>query len=270
MDFFANKTVYITGGSSGIGLAAAHALAQRGAHLVLLARDKKKLDSAAASLRSSARSSAQKIETFIADVADAPRAEKALAKAVRACGAPDILINSAGAGYFGAFTDTPPEIFQRIFKTNVFGTQGVNHVLVPVMKEKGGIIVNVSSLGGLIGMYGYSAYGGSKYAVVGMSEAMRAELAPQGIRVQVLCPPEVDTPMVREERASITPEALAVKLMAGQLTVDQVARVLLRGIERGSFIIIPGFLARSTWVLSRFFPRFSRKVSDLVLKMNRK
>jgi len=130
--------------------------------------------------------------------------------------------------------------------------------------------VNVSSLGGLIGMYGYSAYGGSKYAVVGMSEAMRAELAPQGIRVQVLCPPEVDTPMVREERASITPEALAVKLMAGQLTVDQVARVLLRGIERGSFIIIPGFLARSTWVLSRFFPRFSRKVSDLVLKMNRK
>lgn len=270
MDYFTGKTVYITGGSSGIGLATARELSGRGAHMVLIARDAAKLDMALRELKARTGSPGQKIATVSADVADTARIAEIMEKAARDHGIPDILINGAGAGHFGTFEETDPATVRRIFDVNVIGLQCVSRALIPLMKKKGGgIIVNVSSLAGLIGMYGYSAYGGSKYAVVGMSEAMRAELRESNIRVQLLCPPEIDTPMVREERKSITPEGLALKKMAGQLTADVAARALLRGIRRGSFIIIPGFMARTTYRLSRHFPRFSRMVSDLVVKMNR-
>jgi 3-dehydrosphinganine reductase len=126
--------------------------------------------------------------------------------------------------------------------------------LLPYMKQKGGAIVITSSLAGLLGIFGYTAYGTSKFALVGFSESLRAELKPHGIRVSIACPPEVDTPLVLQESKTIPPEARAVKNMAGLLTPEFVARCIIRGVQKKRYMIIPGFLASFEYYAQCFTP----------------
>jgi NAD(P)-dependent dehydrogenase (short-subunit alcohol dehydrogenase family) len=271
MNAFADKVVYVTGGSSGIGLETARLFAGEGAHIAIFARDAARLEQARDSILQARMSERQRIQAFGMDVTDEADVSRKMAMAVETIGAPDILVHSAGRGHADHFENITSATFDAIIKTNVYGTRHVTAAALPYMKAKGGHMVILSSAGGLLGMFGYTAYGTSKFALVGFSECLRAELKRYGIKVCVVCPPEVDTPLVADEGRTIPPEAHAVKHMAGVLKPASVAKTIVRGIEKGEFLIIPGFLAKSLYYLQRYLPgRLTRMVPDLVVSVTRR
>lgn len=265
MNYYNNAVVYITGGSSGIGYAIAEEVLSKGARVVLFARDKKKLTAAQRALSHNETERAERIGIFPLDVSDPKNTMKTIPLAVKKFGVPSILINCAGIAASVPFESSGYELFKSMLEINVLGTRNMNYSVIPFMKQNGGTIVNVASLAGLIGVYGYSAYGASKFAIIGMSETMRLEFKSQGIRVKVVCPPEVDTPMVREESKTILPVAKRLKVLAGVMTAEEAARYIVRKIPGSSFLIIPGVMARISYSLTRHFPRFSRWTVDMML-----
>jgi NAD(P)-dependent dehydrogenase (short-subunit alcohol dehydrogenase family) len=262
MEKFENKLVYITGGSSGIGLDVARQLAQRGADIVLFARNRENLEKALHEIEKNKKRESQKIRCMSLDVQNDDNVRQVMKQAVGEFGIPDILINSAGVGHSDYFENITYGTFDAVIKTNLYGTRNVIASLLPHMKQKGGVIVITSSLAGLVGIYGYTAYGTSKFALVGFSESLRAELKPHGIRVCIVCPPEVDTPLVIHESKTIPPEARAVKNMGGLLKPEFVARRIIRGIQRKKYMIIPGFLANFMYYLQRFSPGWIFRLSS--------
>jgi len=241
---FHNRLTYITGGSSGIGLETACQLAGKGGHVVLLARDEGKLDAAVRQVEAARRSSHQRVAAISMDVSDLQDVTAKLSRAVAEFGPPDILINSAGVLHNDHFEVTDFETFDRVIKTNLYGVRNVTSALLPDIKSQGGQIAIVASLGGLLGVYGYTAYGSSKFAVVGFTECLRSELKPHGIPVTLICPPEVDTPMVIEEDHTASPQAKAVKKIAGVLTPQYTARRIIKAVSNRRFLEIPGLRAR--------------------------
>ena len=239
-----NYNVLITGGSSGIGLAVARAYAARGAHVAIFARNEAKLSEAKSQIEAARRSPRQQVIALPLDVGDETAVRTRSAEAIARLGAPDILVNSAGTVANDRFENLSGETFATIFRTNVLGMVHVTHALLPGLKARGGQIVTLSSAAGLMGLYGYTAYGGSKYALVGISECLRSELKHDGVTVTVVCPPEVDTPMPAAEQATMSAESRAVKQMAGVLTADGVAETVVRGVTRQRFLIVPGARAR--------------------------
>jgi len=175
---FQDRTVLITGGSSGIGLALARRLSEAGAHIWLMARRKPELESALARLNGAAGSH----HIVDGDVSDWRRVAEAIAQVERESGLPDLVINSAGVTRPGYVQDLSIEIFREMMEINYLGTVHVVKAVLPGMiARSSGYIVNISSTAGLLGVFGYTAYGASKFAVRGFSDALRAEVKPLGI-----------------------------------------------------------------------------------------
>jgi 3-dehydrosphinganine reductase len=235
-----DRHVLITGGSSGIGLAIARQAAAAGARVSLLARDPQKLSAAAAAVRAQAPQSPVAF-TVVADVAD----EAAVASAVRAAeaahGPVDVLIASAGVARPGYFAELPVEIFRHAMDVNYFGTLHAIKAVTPSMvARRSGQIVIISSGAGLVGLFGYTAYAPSKFALRGLAESLRAELKPSGVGVTIVYPPDTDTPQLTEENRTKPAETRALTAAAGLWSADDVARVTLAGIRRRTFSITPG------------------------------
>jgi len=226
----------ITGGSSGIGLATAHRLAERGTSLSLIARGAERLDEAAAQLR--ARGAV--VRTASVDVADQAAVSGALATLVAEGGPCDVLITSAGQARPGRFLELDDEVFRRMIEVDYFGTLHAVRALAPAMARRGqGSIVAVSSGAGLLGIYGYTAYGPAKFAVRGLMEALRTELRPYGVHVACVYPPDVDTPQLAEENQWKPAETAAISGSIKPMSADVVARTIVRAIERGRFAVYP-------------------------------
>ncbi len=253
---------WITGGSSGIGLSIAGALARRGTDILLIARNTERLSIARSSVAALRRSEAQRIETLSCDVSDAKTTGKLLGEAVERLGVPDLVINCAGIAYPNYFDSIPAERFKATMDINVFGTWNVLQTVVPFMKKHGGTIVNISSIAGFLGVFGYAAYGASKFAVFGLSEVLRAELKPHGISVHILCPPDTDTPQLIEENKTKPAETRAVSGRAKLYSPDVVAEALLRGLARNKFLIIPGLNGKFIYLMNRLFPGLVRAIMD--------
>jgi len=250
-----NRIVYITGGSSGIGLATARHMAARGAQVGLFARDPDRLANAAETVRNACVRKEQTVFTFSMDNTDLEDVKAKCARAVAEYGPPDILIANAGIPMAGRFEDTDAERFDAVLKTNLYGTRHVIAALLPAMKARGrGHIIPVSSGAGLFGLYGYSAYGATKFALIGLAECLRSELLNHHIRVSVFCPPEVDTPLLKAEKDDLPPVTRALKNLGGTLSVDYAAAYLVKGIIKNRFMIIPGFRAKVFYWLKRLAP----------------
>jgi len=117
-----------------------------------------------------------------------------------------------------------------------------------------------------VGCYGYAAYCASKYGVVGLAEVLRIELAQKGIDVTVVCPPEVETPMVEAERLNRPKQTEALKLMAGTLPLDYAVRQIRKGIDARRFMVIPGWRARGLWFTNKLLPGFmTRRLADFLV-----
>jgi NAD(P)-dependent dehydrogenase (short-subunit alcohol dehydrogenase family) len=152
--------------------------AARGAHILALSiDDEARREEACAALRQACRGEGQRVEAAPLDVSDPAAVDALLGAAIARDGAPYVLLNSAGLGGALRFEETSYERFDRTMRVNVYGVRNTCAACVPAMKAagQGGHIVNVSSLSGLVGIFGYTAYGTSKFAVVGFSKALRAD-----------------------------------------------------------------------------------------------
>ncbi len=267
---FNGKNIYITGGSSGIGLSAANKLAAKGANILILARRKDVLETATAEIETFKSSSTQKIQARQLDVSDNEQVTTVLKESVTAFGEPDILINSAGISMPAYFEDIDDDAFDRIIRINLHGTRNTVFALAPHMKKKGGIIVNVSSIAGFVGVFGFSAYSASKFGVIGFSEALRSEFKQHKINVSVLCPPDTDTPMLHEENKSKPVETAAISESAKIMSADAVTDALIKGMGQNKFMIIPGFDGKFTFLAKRFVPGVVEWMIDRTVRKCRK
>lgn len=240
----AARHALITGGSSGIGLASARLLAAQGWRISLIARGRERLEAATSALRSSSGDPAA-ANSYPADVADRQQCARAVGAAIAAAGAPDLLLACAGTVRPGYFEAIPYADFERAMAVNYFGVLHTAHAALPAMRARGsGHVIFVSSGAGLIGVFGYSAYAPSKFAVRGLAEVLRAELRPAGIRVSVVYPPDTDTPQLAEENRLKPAETCAITARGGLMSADQVAREIVRAIDRDEFTIAPGSAMR--------------------------
>lgn len=260
------NNVLITGGSSGIGLSLAKAYSRQGANIILLARNQPRLDEAVKACEKSCINSTQTITAYSVDVSDTAALNKTVEQIKNNIGTLDLIILSAGIVQSIRFMDQSEEEFNDIIHTNLMGSRTVAKAFLPEMIRSGkGHICFVSSLGGLVTTYGYSAYSASKFAVIGMAGALRQELHQAGVKVSVLCPPEVDTPMVANESEHILPETRFIKNIGGLLSADSVAKATVKGINKNQFIIVPGWVAKISYAQSRYFPRaFAWSMQQLV------
>ncbi|MDF1567110.1 MAG: SDR family oxidoreductase [Spirochaetaceae bacterium] len=263
---FKNTIAYLIGASSGIGLATAKALAERGAHIVLFARKPEGLEQASRVVAAHRQSADQLVAWKTMDITNHQEVTRVLGDAAAEHGVPDILINLAGRAYPRRFTDISFDDFTETMNVNLRGTWSTVSVLAPLMKEKGGCIVNTSSLAGLIGVYGYADYCASKFGVIGFSEVLRSELKPDGISVSVLCPPDTDTPGFAVENQTKPEETRAISAGAKLMSPENVAESLIRGLRRNRRLIVPGFGNRITVGLARTAPWLVEMVTDRIVR----
>jgi 3-dehydrosphinganine reductase len=224
----------VTGGSSGIGLATARALAGRGMAVSLLARRAEVLEAAAQELRAGGA----KVRTASVDVVDQTAVVAAVTQLEGEAGPCDFLVNSAGQARPGRFLELEDEVFRQMMEVDYFGTLHAIRAVAPGMAERRtGSIVAVSSAAGLAGIYGYTAYGAAKFAVRGLMEALRAELAPYDVHVACVFPPDVDTPQLAEENEFKPAETFAISGAVKPIPPEEVAEAILRAMDRRRFAV---------------------------------
>lgn len=236
-----NQHSIITGGSSGIGKATAQLLVSRGGNVTLIARNPTRLDLAQEEIQAVRVNNNQRIFAIAADVSKKEEIQQAIHTAVEELGTPQNLITCAGITYPNYFQKIPLDIFEKIMAINYFGTLYSIKAVLPFMEQAHqGQIVLISSGAGLIGIYGYSAYCPSKFALRGLAESLRGELKPLGIQVSIVYPPDTDTPQLEEENKTKPPETKLITGTAKVLSAETVAQEILRGMEKGQFAITPG------------------------------
>jgi 3-dehydrosphinganine reductase len=242
-DYFALKTVVITGGSSGIGLSLAEQLAGLSARVVLVARRPALLDEARAKIL--ARHSGASVKTVPLDISD----EEATLRAMNdlADAEPiDVLVNNAGVVMPGRFLDLPMKEFRQMMDVNYFGMVHMCKAVLPRMTARStGHVVNVSSLAGVMGIYGYTAYAASKFAVVGFSQALRG-----------------DTPQLAFENQHKPAETKAIAGTVKTLAPEAVANAMVQGMARGQFEIYPDLASRMVALGQGVLPSVARWVCD--------
>ncbi|WP_418609580.1 oxidoreductase [Gluconobacter cerinus] len=212
------KTFFITGANSGFGLAIAQAALEGGHRVIGTVRSQ--------TARVSLLERLPDVRVVLCDVTEFDRIPAIVAQAEEDHGPVDVLINNAGYGHEGVLEESPLEEMRRQFDVNVFGTVAIAKAFLPRFRERRrGFIVNVTSMGGLITMPGLASYCGSKFALQGISEVMRAEMAPFGVHVTALCPGSFRTDwagrsMVRTERSITDYNALFDPIRAARHEKD--------------------------------------------------
>lgn len=183
---FGGKSVVITGGSRGLGLELARRFAREGARLALIARDPVALSRAAQSLRDDFGAD---VQTWVCELRDPAQIEAVVSGILAARAEIDVLINNAGVIRVGPVETMTSEDFSEALSIHMEAPLRLMQLVAPRMKAAGGgRIVNISSIGGLVPVPHLAPYVTSKYALTGLSEAMRAELAPHGVYVTTVCP----------------------------------------------------------------------------------
>ncbi|MBN9414525.1 hypothetical protein ABS71_04820 [bacterium SCN 62-11] len=253
-NYYRDKLAWVFGGSQGIGLAIGEELLKQGCRVRLWARRADLLQSEAGRLGA---------QWTAVDVSDYAATEAAVAEALQKDGTPQFVFNCAGLALPGYLLDVSAAELATMSQVNYLGTAYVCKAVLPALvQQRGGHIVNVSSLGGVMGLFGYTGYCGSKYAVMGFSEALRREVAGYGIRVSALCPPNTRTPGLDQENLRKPPEVLAQEEKVQVLEASVVARYLLKALPRNPFTVIPSLDGRLAHLLARWAPGILNRILE--------
>jgi 3-dehydrosphinganine reductase len=257
------KLALVTGGSSGIGLALSRKLAEQGARLVLVARDEQRLDEALNSLPPSKDGNHLAIST---DICDVDQVNRMAAQVLEQAGTPDLLVNNAGAAHPGYVEELDLEIYHWLMDVNYYGALYVTKAFLPAMMgRQSGHIVNVVSTAGFAGVFSYTAYSASKFALRGFSEALRAEMKRYCILVSIVYPSDTDTPQLAYEN-KYKPIEL-VEMMAAinfePYPPEVVAERILQGIEKKKQVIITDAGNKALYALVHF--NLAYPVQDFLL-----
>jgi short-subunit dehydrogenase len=227
------KTILITGASSGIGRATAVYMQKKGWNVAATMRSPRK---------EAGLTGLSGVKCFELDVTRPQTIRSAFSQAIKAFGRIDVVVNNAGFSLLGPFETTPPAEIERQYSTNVFGLMNVVREILPhFRKNRGGTIINISSIGGRVGFPLYSLYNSTKFAVEGFSEAVQHELSPLGIRVKIIEPGVIKTDFYGRSMARTHTPGLAdydayvertqKKLMAmekGGIAPDKVAKKIYK------------------------------------------
>ncbi|HEV8192880.1 MAG TPA: SDR family oxidoreductase [Ktedonobacterales bacterium] len=209
----------VTGASAGIGQAVARRFLEEGADLVVVARRAERLEAFA----EDARKAGRRCVVITGDVREEETARQTAEQALDELGKIDILVNNAGIGIYGNLIETSADDFDRMMDTNMRSTFLFTRHAVPSMIERGsGIVINISSMAGVMGFPGEAAYCATKFAQVGFTQALDRELRPRGIKVGVVCPGGVKTEFAIG--TGRTEEGVAA---SGMLDPDDVAQAVL-------------------------------------------
>lgn len=269
LKYYNGKVAVITGGSSGIGLALAKLLRSQGAIVVLIARDEHKLDAARLMLKAIPGNGAP-VDIFVADVSNAKQITDTMAAIGLQYGKIDLLVNSAGMPACGRFAAQTPRDMEQCMQTNYLGAVYVSQAAWPLLKAAGGQLSFVSSVAGYLGLYGYTGYAPTKFALTGLAECLRMEASDDNIRVSVIYPPDTDTPMLQYEHAHTLPECRALSGSIKVKTADFVAAVYLKGLQKGQFEIYCDAESRLLRWFKNNFPGLAYRISMGIIAKSRK
>ncbi|MGE3807603.1 MAG: SDR family oxidoreductase [Gemmataceae bacterium] len=255
----AGSRMAITGASQGIGQALALAAAAKGVRVLAIARQQPLLDELAARIKQANGT----VATVAGDITSPEDRARMVQAAKEHFGGLDVLVNNAGIGATGHFAECEPDRLRKIMEVNFFGLTETTRVFLPVLKEsategKRPAIVNISSIAGKRGIPARSEYSASKFAVQGFSEALRAELAKDGIDVLLVCPGLTQTNFSQnmlEQKAK-----LQMDHMRG-MTSEQVAEATLSAIAKGKREVVLTFQGKLMCWVSRFLPRLADRIA---------
>ncbi len=248
----------VTGAAKGIGRATALELAGQGARVAGCDTDQAAL---AATLRECTSRGAPETLSSVVDVSDAEQVQAFAERVERELGPPLCLVNNAGVGVSAGFFDTELTDWEWLWRVNLLGTVHGARAFAPSMKKRGqGRIVNVASASGYCNLPGLVAYGTTKYAVVGLSEALRAELLPCGVMVSVVCPGIIATSILDTARIRGVSDVEAERSALQRLyrrrghAPEAVARAIVGALKSGKALVPVTSEAWLLYVMKRAVP----------------
>ncbi|MEJ2249153.1 MAG: SDR family oxidoreductase [Candidatus Lokiarchaeota archaeon] len=259
---FENKFVIVCGGSKGIGKATSKEIVKLGGNLCIVARNLENLQNTASELKELILDENQFIEIISCDTTNKEKLEPLLKQLIDRKGIPDYLINCVGYAYPEYIENLTLNDFKKNMEINYYGQLTPILILLPYfMERKRGYIANISSMMGYFGMMGYATYAPTKFAIVGLTEALRHELKPFNIKFSILYPPDTDTPGFNEENKTKPEELKIMSERGGLLKPKEVAHEFVKGILKEKFEILPGE-AKFIWRMYRHFPKLVRYITD--------
>ncbi len=265
-EYFKNKNALITGGSSGIGLCLAHNLVRMGASVCLLARNQEKIDKAIQILSNQKIHKNQKLTSISADVADTESLIEIIPCYLKTNPIPDFLFNAAGVAKPGYVEELQLDVYKWTMDIDYHGTVTMTKILLPHFLKRGnGHIVTFSSLAGVLGVFGYTAYSGAKFAVRGFTDVLRAELKPKGIKVSIVYPPDTDTPQLAWENQFKPFETRVIANSDNPISAEIVAKTILKDMARDKYAIVPGLDAKMTYFLGVHLGNLVYPVMDMLV-----
>ena len=264
LDLFEGKTAIVTGGASGIGRAVGEELARRGAIVVLADINARLAEETAGSLAGQG----YKARAAALDVTDFEAVKRLVDETVSEYGRLDYMFNNAGIAVFGETQDFSYDDWHRVIDVNLYGVVHGIAAAYPIMvKQRSGHIVNTASLAGLVPAAGEISYTASKYAIVGMSDTLRAEGKKYGVKSSVICPGFIRTPIYESCKMVDLDREKIIKQAPKGMDPAKCARIILRGIERDKTFIVVTFPAKILWYLQRISPGLARAMfGQLIIK----
>lgn len=257
MNYWSEKVVWITGAGSGIGKALALELSQKGASLILSARNEEKLAEVKASCVDGSS-----VFLLPFDLTATNAAAEHVKQALGFVGKVDVLINNGGISQRSSAAETPLEIDRQIMEVNYFGNIALTKALLPHFNaQKSGQIAVISSISGKFGFFMRSTYAASKHALQGFYESLRLEEALSGLKVNLVYPGIINTPI---SLSAITASGEAHGKMdnkqAAGMPADVCAKKILQGMEKNLPEIFVGGKELLAVRIKRFFPRYFFKL----------
>lgn len=267
-DYFHNKVAVVTGGASGIGRALGQELLEHGAEVILADIDRTTLQRTVEELE--ARGG--RVRGVPLDVTCRTAVAELLATTHRDHGRLDLVFNNAGINVCAELRDTTLEDWDRLIDVNLKGVVYGTAAAYEIMRAQGfGHIVNTASVAGLAPSPGEGAYSATKHAVVGLSTALRAEARGFGVKVSVVCPGVIDTPLVHTTKyVGVTEEKIRALLPMRDYPVGRTAREILQGVKADRGIITITLFAKILWRLYRWWPESSTLLAQPLLRRTRK